>query len=88
MKLAEENNNVSEQIASTVIHEKATGGADSEVTLKNKRGRPLRVKLNPKTIEKKVISTICLHTGQASARLGEAHQLCRTHGHPLTLLLW
>ena len=44
--LAEENNNVKEQVASTVIHEKGNK-VDSEISLKNKRGRDLRVKINP-----------------------------------------
>ena len=86
MKLAEENNNVSEQIASTVIHEKATGGADSEVTLKNKRGRPLRVKLNPKTVEKKVISheemnvLALTNNHSTNGSIKEARVLRKIHG--------
>ena len=51
--LAEENNNVSEQLASAVINEKGDK-PDSEIALKNRGGRPLRVKINPKTVQKKV----------------------------------
>ena len=39
-------------------------------------------------ISKNRNSTICQHTGQPSTGLGEAPQLCRSHGHLLTLLLW
>ena len=53
--LAAENNNVKEQVASTVIHEKGNK-VDSEISLKNKRGRDLRVKINPKLVQKKVMS--------------------------------